>query len=62
MKSTYSVEFSQEELEEIQAIISLIGEEDVPYEDALAAYDEIIMRGSLDWGLFVCVTIMLLTS
>lgn len=46
MKSTYSVEFSQEELEEVQAIISLIGE-DVPYEEALAAYDEIINRGSL---------------
>lgn len=45
MKNTYSG-FSQEELEEIQAIIGLIGE-DVPYEDALAAYNEIIDRGSL---------------
>lgn len=39
--------YSVEQLEEIQAIISLIGE-DISYEDALAAYDEIMMKGSLD--------------
>lgn len=43
MQNTYSVE----EIEKIQSIIALIGE-DVPYEDALAAYDEIMMKGSLD--------------
>ena len=48
MQSTY---YSIDDLEKIKTIIELVG--DVPYEEALAAYNEIINRSSLYWGLFV---------
>ena len=42
MQSTY---YSIDDLEKIKTIIELVG--DVPYEEALAAYNEIINRSSL---------------